>query len=263
MGLLTDTAAVVTGGASGIGRGIAIEYARQGADVVVADVREAPKGEGAPTHEEIRAETDRDAVFLECDVTEVGDLEAAVEAAGEFGGIDVMVNNAGIWHPEEFLEVTEAEYRRMMDINMKGVYFGAQAAARRMVEGGGGAIINMSSANGIYGNGGYPTYTVSKAGIRLLSRSLAHGLGEHGIRVNSIHPGAITTEIGPEREGEPTEEQEEAAAKQAEQLRAMIPQGRQGEPADVAGPAVFLASDLARYVTGASIVVDGGWTCWR
>jgi NAD(P)-dependent dehydrogenase (short-subunit alcohol dehydrogenase family) len=256
MSLLTDEAAVVTGGSSGIGRGIALEFARQGADVVVADVREEPKEDGDPTHEVIEAETDREATFVDCDVTAVADLEAAVEAADAFGGIDVMVNNAGIWRPEEFLDVTEEEYEQLMDINMKGVYFGCQAAAQRLVENGGGSIVNVSSVNGIYGNGGFPTYTVSKGGIRLLTYSLAHGLGGEGVRVNAVHPGAINTEIGPE-------EAEQTSEEQQEQLRQMIPLGRQGEPEDIAGAAVFLASDLGSYVTGASLVVDGGWTTWR
>ena len=256
MSLLTDQAAVVTGGSSGIGRGIALEFARQGADVVVADVREEPKEEGDPTHEVIEAETDREATFVECDVTAVADLEAAVEAAEEFGGIDVMVNNAGIWRPEEFLEVTEEEYEQLMDINTKGTYFGCQVAAERMVESGGGSIINLSSINGIFGNGGHPTYSVSKGGIALLTYSLAHGLGGEGIRVNAIHPGAINTNIGPE-------DTEQTSDEQAAQLRQMIPLGRQGEPEDIAGAAVFLASDLAGYVTGESLVVDGGWTSWR
>mgnify|MGYP000235864592 CR=1 FL=1 len=256
MALLTDRTAVVTGGSSGIGRGIALELARQGADVVVADVREEPKEEGAPTHEAIAGETDREATFVHCDVSSVSDLEAAVDAAEEFGGVDIMVNNAGIWRPEDFFEVTEDEYEQLMDINMKGTYFGCQVAARRMVENGGGSIINLSSINGLFGNGGHPTYSVSKGGIALLTYSLAHGLGGEGIRVNAIHPGAINTKIGPE-DAEATSEE------QMEQLKAMIPLGRQGEPEDIAGAAVFLASDLGSYVTGESLVVDGGWTSWR
>jgi len=263
MALLTDRAAVVTGGASGIGRGIAIEYAEQGADVVVADVREDPKEEGAPTHELIGEETDREATFVDCDVTEVDDLEAAVAAADEFGGIDVMVNNAGIWRPENFFEVTEADYRQMMDINMKGVYFGSQVAAQRMVDGGGGSIINMSSIDGMFGHWMRPTYSASKAGVLQFSRSLAHGLGDDGVRVNAILPGAIETRIGPERPEAPSAEEQAAAEQQREAMLEEIPQGRMGQPEDVAGPAVFLASDLAEYVTGTGLVVDGGWTCWR
>ena len=254
MALLSDTAAVVTGGASGIGRGIAIEYAKHGADVVVADVREEPKEEGAPTHEVIEEETDRQATYVHCDVTSVEDVEDAVDAADAFGGIDVMVNNAGIWRPEDFLEVTEEAYAELIDINLKGVYFGSQAAAKRMIDGDGGSIINVSSVNGLYGNGGYPSYTASKGGVRMLTRSLAHGLGEHDIRVNTIFPGAIDTEIGPE---------ESDTEGTIDQLLQMVPLGRQGQPVDIAGPAVFLASDLAAYTTGAELVVDGGWTCWR
>ncbi|MFB6075119.1 MAG: SDR family oxidoreductase [Haloarculaceae archaeon] len=256
MALLDEKTAVVTGGSSGIGRGIAMAFAEQGADVVVADVREDPKEGGAPTHEAIRDETDRDATFVNCDVTAVDDLEAAVDAAEEFGGIDAMINNAGIWRPEDFLEVTETDYQELMDINMKGVFFGSQVAAARMVDGDGGSIVNLSSVNGLYGNGGFPTYTVSKGGIALLSYSLAHRFGGDGIRVNAIHPGAIDTEIGPADAAQTSEEQ-------IAQLEGMIPLGRQGQPEDIAGAAVFLASDLASYVTGESLVVDGGWTSWR
>lgn len=257
MALLRDRVAVVTGGSSGIGRGIALAYADHGADVVVADIREEPKEGGPPTHEAIAAETDAAATFVACDVTELGDLEAAVGAAGEFGGVDVMVNNAGIWHPESFLDVTEADYRRMMDVNLKGAYFGAQAAARRMVEADGGSIINVSSIAGLFGNGDWPTYAASKGGLTLLTYSLAHRFGGQGIRVNALHPGAIETLIG----GEP--EDPEAAAAQAEQFVRQIPLGRYGQPEEVADAAVFLASDMASYVTGESLVVDGGWTSWR
>ncbi len=255
MSLLEDRVSVITGGSSGIGRGIALAFAERGTDVVVADVREAPKEGGTPTHETIEAETDRRAVFVDCDVTDVEDLYTAVEVAEELGGIDVMVNNAGIWRPEEFLEVSESEYQQVMEVNAKGTYFGSQAAAQRMVDTGGGSIINLSSVHGIYGNGGHPTYTVSKGGVSLLTYSLAHRLGDAGIRVNAIHPGAIDTEIGPE-DLEGTDEQ-------MQQLLQMIPLERQGTPADVAGVAVFLASDLAAYVSGTSVVVDGGWTAWR
>ncbi|WP_430639301.1 SDR family oxidoreductase [Haloferax volcanii] len=256
MSLLDGRVAVVTGGSSGIGRGIALAYAEAGADAVVCDIREEPKEGGAPTHEQIEADTDSSATYVELDVTDPAAFEAAMDAAEAFGGVDVMVNNAGIWRPEEFLEVTEAEFQGMLDINLKGVYFGAQAAATRMVESGGGSIINVSSVNGIFGNGNYPSYSASKGAVRTLSYSLAHGLGGDGVRVNTIHPGAIKTKIG--HEGA-----EETGEEQTAQLTAMIPLGRQGEPDDVAGVAVFLASDLSKYVTGESIVVDGGWTSWR
>ncbi|MDQ2055625.1 glucose 1-dehydrogenase [Halobellus sp. H-GB7] len=258
MTLLDGKTAVVTGGSSGIGRGIAREFADHGASaVVVADVREDPKESGPPTHELLADETDAAATFVECDVTNTDDLEAAADAAAEFGGLDIWVNNAGIWHAEDFLDVTEAEYQQLMDINTKGAYFGSQVAAARLRDRGSGSIINISSIAGLFGNGNWPTYATSKGGLTLLTYSLAHELGEHGIRVNAIHPGAIQTMIG----GEPTDS--EAAAAGAEQFTQMVPLGRYGQPEDVAGAAVFLASDLAGYVTGESLVVDGGWTSWR
>ena len=262
MTLLEGRVAVVTGGSSGIGRGISLAFADHGADVVVADVREEPKEGGTPTHEKIDEDTDAGASFVECDVTEMDDLVAAVEAAETFGGVDVMVNNAGIWHGEDFLSVTEEDYRRTMDINLEGAYFGSQAAIRRMVEAGdGGCVINMSSVAGLFGNGNWPTYAASKGGLTMLTYSLAHGFGDQGIRVNAIHPGGIQTMIGSEAGGQ--EQDPEAAAEQERQFTAMVPLGRYGQPEDVAGAAVFLASDLASYVTGESLVVDGGWTSWR
>lgn len=249
--LLVNTVAVVTGAASGNGRAIALAFARHGAKaVVVADVQDAPREGGQPTHERILAETQARATFVKCNVTSLADLEAAVEAAVEFGGVDVMVNNAGIYREQDFLTVTEAEYHFIMDINVKGVYFGAQAAARRMVPKGRGCIINMSSLIGLLGVGGVVTYCASKGAVRLMTYALAQELGVHGIRVNAICPGPIETAmttidvtlVGDAR----------AAEEQA------IPLHRLGVPEDVAGVAIWLASDLARYVNGASVVVDGG-----
>lgn len=257
MSLLEGQVSVVTGASSGIGRGIALEFASQGADVVNADIREDPKEGGTPTHERIEEETDQRAVYVECDVSDVAQLEATMEVAEELGGIDIMVNNAGIWQPEEFLEMTEEKYQYQMDINLKGVYFGCQRAAARMVESGGGNIINISSINGIYGDGGFPTYCASKAGVKVMTYSLAHRLGKYGIRVNAIHPGWIETEIGPDQDDHERDEEE------TNELLDDIPLGYQGQPSEIGGPAAFLASDLATYVSGASLVVDGGWTNWR
>ena len=259
MALLESKTAVVTGGSSGIGRGIARGFAEHGAEaVIVADIQEEPKEGGRPTHELLEEETDTSSVFVECDVTNQSDLTEAVDAAEAAGGIDIMVNNAGIWHAEDFFEVTEDEFQRMIDINLKGAYFGSQIAAERLVEHeDGGAIINISSIAGLFGNGDWPTYSASKGGLTTFTYSLAHKLGAHGIRVNAIHPGGIQTMIG----GETTDP--EAAAEQARQFTQMVPLGRYGQPEDIAGAATFLASDLASYVTGESLVVDGGWTSWR
>jgi NAD(P)-dependent dehydrogenase (short-subunit alcohol dehydrogenase family) len=230
---------------------MALAFAREGADVVVADLRPDPREGGTPTHELIVEETDRRATFVECDVTRVSDLEAAVEAAEEFGGVDVMVNNAGIFRAEEFLEVTEEEFDHLMDINVKGVFFGAQAAAKRMREKGGGSIINISSVAGLRGSGPYVTYNTSKGAVRLMTYALAAKLGPEGIRVNAIHPGLIETAMTTEDVPIFGTEQEGAFVE-------TIPSRRAGTPDDVAGAAVFLASELGAYVNGESVVVDGG-----
>ena len=255
MALLDGRTAVITGGSSGIGRGIAREFADYGAHaVIIADIQEEPKEGGSPTHEQIEQETDTRSTFVNCDVTNRADLETAVDAADKLGGIDVMVNNAGIWHPDDFLKVTEDEYRQLMTINLEGAYFGSQIAAQRMVEHDGGCIINISSIAGLFGNGNWPTYSASKGGLTMLTYSLAHRLADDGIRVNAIHPGSIETKIAGDQESSP----EQVAAMLEE-----IPLGRYGQPKEIGGAAVFLASELASYVTGESLVVDGGWTCWR
>lgn len=255
MSLLEGQTAVVTGGSSGIGRGIALAFVDHGADaVVVADVREEPKEGGDPTHELIASESDASAAFVECDVSDPDDVDDAVEAAEEFGGVDAMVNNAGIWRAEDFLDVSESEYETLLDVNLKGVFFGSQAAASRMADGDGGTITNVSSIAGLFGNGNWPTYAASKGGVTTLTYSLAHRFGPEGIRVNAIHPGGIETMIGGDAQADPD---------QTEAFLADVPLGRYGQPADIGGAAVFLASDLAGYVTGESLVVDGGWTSWR
>jgi NAD(P)-dependent dehydrogenase (short-subunit alcohol dehydrogenase family) len=257
MELLDGRVAVVTGGSSGIGRGIARAFAAHGAEaVVVADIREDPKAGGVPTHELVETETDAVGAFVECDVSAVGEFEPVMDVARDLGGLDIMVNNAGIWSPEEFLETSEESFRRMMDVNLTGAFFGSQAAAAELLDGDsdGGSIINVSSIAGLFGNGGWPTYAASKGGMTTLTYSLAHRFGPDGIRVNAIHPGGIETMIGGDQQ---------ADAEAAEAFLDAVPLGRYGQPEDVAGAAVFLASDLAGYVTGESLVVDGGWTSWR
>lgn len=253
--LLADRTAVVTGGASGNGRAISHAFAEHGASVVIADVQSEPREGGTPTHERIEADTDGRASYIDCDVTDTADLDAAIEAAEEFGGIDVMVNNAGIFRGEEFLDVSEDDFYQLMDINVKGVFFGAQAAARRMIENGveGGSIINLSSVAGLEGSAEYVTYCTSKGAVRLLTYSLAGALGPEGIRVNAIHPGIIETSM--------TTEDVPIVGTDAEaEFLETVPLGRNGQPEDVADAAVLLASDLADYISGESLVVDGGMT---
>lgn len=251
--LLSGETAVVTGGASGIGRAIARRFADHGANVVVADLHPEPRLDGQPTHELIEAETDAEACYIECNVANVGDLDAAVEAAEAMGGIDIMVNNAGIFREEDFFEVTEAEFDDLFNVNVKGVYFGAQQAAERMRDHGGGSIINMSSVAGYRGAANYETYCASKGAVRLLTYALADRLGEHDIRVNAIHPGTIETAMS-------TEDVELFGTGVETELLESVPLGERGLPTDVGNTAVYLASDLSGYVTSESIIVDGGRT---
>ncbi|WP_459887188.1 SDR family oxidoreductase [Halostagnicola bangensis] len=251
--MLSDRVAVITGASSGNGRAIARRFAEEGADIVIADIQEEPREGGEPTHELIDSETDASATYVDCDVSSQSDLEEAVDTAEEFGGVDVMVNNAGIFHGDEFLEVDEETYDRMMDINVKGTYFGAQAAAKRMVESDGGSIINLSSVAGLEGSADFVTYCGTKGAVRLLTYAMAANLGPEGIRVNVIHPGLIETMMT-------TEDVEIMGTEAEEGFVQGIPSRRAGQPEDVADAALYLASDLSGYVNGESLVVDGGMT---
>jgi NAD(P)-dependent dehydrogenase (short-subunit alcohol dehydrogenase family) len=252
--LLDNKVAVITGAASGNGRGIALAFAEHGAKaVIVADIREEPREGGKPTHTLRQSETQTQAKFVTCNVAKIADLEAAVEAAEEFGGIDIMVNNAGIiLSGGAFVDATEEMFDRMMSINVKGVYFGAQAAAKRMLKKGSGCIINMSSVAGIQGSGRDAIYSTTKGAVRLMTYGLAQELGPKGIRVNAIHPGVIETAMT-------SQDTPIVSSERSEAFKAMIPLGKFGQPADIGNSAVYLASDLASYVNGASLVVDGGW----
>lgn len=248
--LLADKTAVVTGGASGLGRAISRRFAENGADVIVADVRDTPREGGEPTHELVESETEQSARFVECDVTDPGDLEVAVDAADELGGIDIMVNNAGISDETDFLEVTEEEYDQLMDINLKGVFFGAQAAGKKFVENDtDGRIINMASLAADRSGAVPETYAASKGGVQSLTYKLAGTFHSSDVRVNAIKPSFTKTEMVAESS---------MGDGQKAMLKEMIPIGRFAEPEEIANVALFLASDLSSYVNGESILVDGG-----
>jgi NAD(P)-dependent dehydrogenase (short-subunit alcohol dehydrogenase family) len=189
---------------------------------------------------------------VRCDVSRKDDIQAAVDAAvKQFGRLDILVANAGITHAAEFLDLDEKDFDRVLAVNLKGVFLAGQAAARQMVkQGGGGAIVNMSSVNAVMAIPNQVPYVVSKGAINQLTKVMALSLASHGIRVNGIGPGTILTELA---------KNAVLGNREAERrILSRTPLGRMGEPAEIAAVAVFLASDEASYLTGQTIYPDGG-----
>jgi len=247
---LEGKTAMVTGAQRGIGRACALALAREGAAVAITDLN--PEGCQAVARE-VQGENGK-ALALRCDVTSKAEVDASVAAAvREFGHLDVLVNNAGIAIFKPFLEVTEAEWDTTLAVNLKGQFLCAQAAAREMVKGHWGRIINIASVASGQAGIGFPSlahYTASKGGVAALTEALAIELAPSGITVNAVGPGIIETEMS-----RPVTENTEAM----KQLLARVPKGRIGTPEDVARVVAFLASDDADYINGALIFVDGGW----
>ena len=251
--MLDDKVAIVTGGSSGNGRAIAHRFAEHGARVIVADLEETGREGGTPTADAVNAERPgARARFVRCDVSRIDELEALVAEAESWGGLDIMVNNAGILIKEPILEATEAVFHRMVDVNVKSTYFGSQIAARAMAKRGRGVIINMCSIAGIRGTGGYSAYNLTKGAVRMLTFSLADELGPLGIRVNNVNPGIMRTQMN-------IEDDPVIGTETGEGYLDLIPARRWGEPGEVADACLFLASDLSQYVMGTSLIVDGGY----
>lgn len=246
--LLDGKIICVTGASAGIGRAAAIGAARHGADVAINYL--ADDADAASAVAEIEA-LGRRAIAVAGDVADPATARAFIEAAVDaFGRIDVFVNNAGICPFHAFLDMPADTVERTMRVNLHGAYYMVQAAANRMVEqGGGGAIIAVSSISALVGGEFQTHYTPTKAGVLSLMQSTAIALGRYGIRCNAVLPGTILTDINKD---------DLADAGKRARMAARIPLGRLGEPDDIAGPIMFLASDLARYVTGAALLVDGG-----
>ncbi|WP_434111641.1 SDR family NAD(P)-dependent oxidoreductase [Paraburkholderia caffeinilytica] len=253
--LLKDKVVVVTGGSRGIGRAIALACARHGAHVVL-NYWSNPLLPGQLDHQidslldEIRG-AGREAIAVPGDIarpeTAVDLVARAVDA---FGRVDVLASNAGICPFHAFLDLPSELLQRTMEVNLHGAFHVAQAAAKQMVrQGGGGAIVATSSISALVGGALQTHYTPTKAGVHALMQSCAVALGPHRIRCNSVLPGTIRTEIN---------EADLSAPGKTAYFERRIPLGRLGEPDDVADCVVFLASDMARYVNGAALLVDGG-----
>ncbi len=247
--LLKDTVLLITGASAGIGRAVAIEAARQGADVAI-NYFDATDAAANDTVSAINA-TGRRGIAVKGDVAQADSAPAFIEAAVKaFGKVDVFVSNAGICPFHAFLDMPREIFERTMTVNLHGAYFMIQAAAQQMMkQGKGGSIIGVSSISAYVG-GEYQThYTPTKAGILSMMNSVAIALGKHGIRCNAVLPGTIQTDINKEDLSDP---------KKRAYMEGRVPLGRLGVPEDLAGPVIFLASDMARYVNGAALLVDGG-----
>lgn len=247
---LENKVAIVTGAARGIGLAIARRFVSDGARVVVADIDEDG---GSRAVEDLGA---LGAVrFIRCDVGDSADVASLVAGTVQaWGSVDVLVNNAGIVHGADFLEVEEADFDRVLRVNLKGAFLAGQAAARQMVAqiatgGAPGAIVNVSSINAIVAIASQVPYSVSKGGLSQLTRVMALSLAPHGIRVNAVGPGSIMTDMLTAVNADP-----EARTR----MLSRTPLGRIGDPAEIAAVAAFLASDEASYITGQTIYADGG-----
>jgi glucose 1-dehydrogenase len=245
---LKGKVAVVTGGNSGIGKAIALELARQGANIVIDYIvhPEATEEE----EKQIIAMGDQ-AIGVKADVSKVADLQTLMdEAVKAFGRVDIMVNNAGVETRTSVLDTTEEQYDRVMDINLKSAFFGTQIAARQMIkQGGGGRIINISSVHEDWPMPGNTAYCLTKGGMRMLTRTAGLELAPHNILVVGVGPGAVATPINVSTMQDPA---------LMKKLDAAIPMGRMAQPVEIATVVAFLADEGASYVTATTIFTDGG-----
>jgi 3alpha(or 20beta)-hydroxysteroid dehydrogenase len=246
MGQLEGKVALITGGARGMGKAHVKRFVAEGAKVVFGDLLEE---EGA----KLAAELDGDAVFIRMNVTSPEDWELAVTTAVDtFGKLDVLINNAGIIKHQRIEDMELATFKAVLDVNLVGQWLGIKSVIPAMKAAGGGSIVNVSSTEGFTGAAGLAAYSSSKFAVRGLTRSAAQELGKYGIRVNSIHPGAILTAMSMDPDVVA------AAAENAEAFMKALPLGRLGKTREVSGLVAFLASDDSSYCSGSEVLVDGG-----
>jgi NAD(P)-dependent dehydrogenase (short-subunit alcohol dehydrogenase family) len=245
---LGGKAVIVTGGGSGIGRGVALRFAQEGARLVIADVNVSAAEETVAMIKDISG----DANAAQTDVSRKAEVDSMVSRSVEcFGQIDILVNNAGVSGEVPFLDMDEAEWDRVLAVNLKGAFLCGQAVARAMVQAGtGGKIVNIASVNAEVAGTGLAHYCSSKGGLRMLTKVMALELAPYKINVNAVAPGIIETPLTASSLADPGRRQS---------LMAHVPWGRVGRPEDVADAVLFLASDQADFVTGTTLFVDGGW----
>ncbi|MBN1566840.1 MAG: SDR family oxidoreductase [Acidobacteria bacterium] len=247
---LKGKSAVVTGARRGIGRAIAIAYAAAGADVAICDIV-GEDGLLDKTRTELEQLGSKSAAYV-ADVSRRDDVEEMTrQVRNAYGKIDILANCAGVWIPgQNLIECSDENWDKVIDTNLKGTYLCCRAAGKVMVAQGSGSIINMSSQVGLTPGAGAGAYSISKAGIIMMTRQLALELAEYRIRVNALAPGVVKTDFNAAFWKEPAAEKKSAA---------MVPLGRLAVPEDIASAALFLASDDAGYITGQVLAINGGW----
>lgn len=255
---LTGKRAIVTGGAMGIGFAISCRLAEAGATVLIADTN----AEAAQKAIEELKSCGYKATLTQCDVSNEEEVKAMVDSAvKEMGGIDILVNNAGIYPRIPLEQMTGHGFEQVMSVNLKGTFLCSRYASQKMIEQRrGGCIINIASIEAVHPSStGMSAYDASKGGVLMLTKSTARELGQHGIRVNAIAPGGIMTQGVLSHVGTTSKEEEKEQLKELKAFMARMALGRMGDADDIARVALFLASDLASYITGDLIVVDGGY----